>query len=158
MKHGKNGLNEVHKYRPINLINIGGKVLQKLLIDIINHHLQSNSLLNKNQYGFLPQKSTVDAALAAKVFAHSHLQQRNYVIMISLDVMVASDAAWWPSMLGDLRCPSNLYNLTRSYFSNRVAIFHSSTYRVERKVSMGCPQGSCCGSGFWNVLYNTLLN
>ena len=23
---------------------------------------------------------------------------------------------------------------------------------------MGCPQGSCCGSGLWNVLYNTLLN
>jgi hypothetical protein len=23
---------------------------------------------------------------------------------------------------------------------------------------MGCPQGSCCGPGFWNVLYNALLN
>jgi len=29
---------------------------------------------------------------------------------------------------------------------------------VERNVSMGCPQGSCCGPGFWNVLYNALLN
>jgi hypothetical protein len=23
---------------------------------------------------------------------------------------------------------------------------------------MGCPQGSCCGPGFWDVLYNALLN
>jgi hypothetical protein len=23
---------------------------------------------------------------------------------------------------------------------------------------MACPQGSCCGPGFWNVLYNDLLN
>jgi len=23
---------------------------------------------------------------------------------------------------------------------------------------MGCPQGSCCGPGFWNVLYSALLN
>jgi alkyl hydroperoxide reductase subunit AhpF len=22
----------------------------------------------------------------------------------------------------------------------------------------GCPQGSCCGPGFWNIMYNALLN
>ena len=27
-----------------------------------------------------------------------------------------------------------------------------------KKVSKGCPQGSCCGPGFWNVMYNSLLN
>ena len=81
--------------------------------------------------------------------------------MISLDVKGAFDAAWLPSILcnlRDFRCPRNLYNLTRSYFSDRVAIIHANTYTVERKVSMGCPQGSRCGPGLWNVLYNTLLN
>jgi hypothetical protein len=81
--------------------------------------------------------------------------------MISLDVKGAFDAAWWPSILcnlRDLHCPRNLYNLTRSYFSDRVAIFHANKYSAERKVSMVCPQGSCCGPGFWNVLYNVLLN
>jgi hypothetical protein len=65
VKPGKEGINEVSKYRPISLLNLGDKVLEKLLIDRINHHLHSNSLLNKNQYGFLPQKNTVDAALAS---------------------------------------------------------------------------------------------
>jgi len=60
--------------------------------------------------------------------------------------------------LRDLLCPTNLYNSTRSYFSDRMATFHTNTYSVERKVSMGCPQGTCCGPGFWNVLYNALLN
>ena len=81
--------------------------------------------------------------------------------MISLDVKGTFDTAWWPSILGnlrDLRCPRNLYNLTRKYFSDRVATFHANTYSVERKVSMGSPQGSCCGPGFWYVLYNALLN
>ena len=72
VKPGKEGMNEVCKYHPISLLNIGGKVLEKLLIDRINHHLYSNNLLNKNQYGFIPQKSTVDAALAAKEFAQTH--------------------------------------------------------------------------------------
>ena len=151
VKPGKEGSSEASKYRLISLLNVGGKVLEKLLIDRINHHLYSNSLLNKNQYGFLPQKGTVDATLAAKEFARAQLQQKNLVIMISLDVKGAFDAAWWPSMLRNLRdllCPRNLYNLTRSYFSNRVAIFHANTHTVERKVSMLCPQCSCCGPGF----------
>jgi hypothetical protein len=56
IKPGKEGSMEVTKYRPISLLNIGGKVLEKLLIDGINHHVLSNSLLNGNQYGFLPKK------------------------------------------------------------------------------------------------------
>jgi len=55
VKPGKEGINEASNYRPISLLNLGGKVLEKLLIDRINHHLHSNSVLNKNQYGFLPQ-------------------------------------------------------------------------------------------------------
>jgi len=29
---------------------------------------------------------------------------------------------------------------------------------MENNVTKGCPQGSCFGSGFWNVQYNFLLN
>ena len=161
VKPGKEGSMEASKYRPISLLNVGGKVLEKLLIDRINHHIFSHSLLNGNQYGFLPQKSTVDAAMAVKGFVRENLQQRNYVVMVSLDVKGAFDAAWWPSILSnlrDLRCPKNLYTLTQNYFSDRIAIFYANTYTVERKVSMGCPQGSCCGPGLWNVMYNALLN
>jgi len=29
---------------------------------------------------------------------------------------------------------------------------------MQREVSKGRPQGSCCGPGFWNIQYNSLLN
>jgi hypothetical protein len=29
---------------------------------------------------------------------------------------------------------------------------------MEKEVSKGYSQGSCCGPGFWNTLYNSLLN
>ena len=89
VKPGKDELNEVGKFRPVSLINIGGKILEKLLIDRINHHLYSKRLLNENQYGFLPQKSTVDATMAAKVFTYTHPLQKKVVIMTSLDVQGA---------------------------------------------------------------------
>jgi hypothetical protein len=141
-------------------MNTGEKLLEKLLINRINHHLHTNKLLNRNQYGFIPQNNTVDAAMAVKQYTLSHIQQRNYVVMVSLDVQGAFDAAWWPSTLCNLpalKCPRNLYNLARSYLSKRVVILHNNTYRAERKVTMGCPQGSCCGPEFWNMLCNDLL-
>jgi hypothetical protein len=161
VKPGKEGSTEPTKYRPISLLNVGSKVLEKLLIDGINHHIYYHRLLNGNQYGFIPQRSTVDAAMAVKGFVRENLQQRNCVILASLDVQGAFDAAWWPSILcnlRDLRCPNNLYTLTQNNFSDRVAVYYANTYKAERKVSMGCPQRSCCGPGLWNVLYNALLN
>jgi hypothetical protein len=107
------------------------------------------------------KKSTVDASMAVKVFAHTHLLQRNVVIMTRPDAQGAFDAAWWPPILYNLRnlqCPRNLYNLTRRYFSDRVAILCANTCRNERKVTKGSPQSFCCGVGLWNVLYNALLD
>jgi len=77
----------------------------------------------------------VDTAMAVKQYSLSHIQQRNYVIMVSLDVQGAFYAAWWPSILCNLQalnCPRNLHNLARSYFSKRVVILHTNTYRVEK--------------------------
>jgi len=65
-KLGKENSMDPSKYRPISLLNIGGKVLEKLLIDRINHHMYKNELLTDSQYGFTPQKSTTHAAMEAK--------------------------------------------------------------------------------------------
>jgi hypothetical protein len=73
----------------------------------------------------------------------------------------AFDAAWWPSILHNLKdfnCPKNLYNLARSYFRGRTAAIHTNSTQIKRDVTNGCPQGSCCGPGFRNIQYNSLLN
>ena len=61
---GENNI-DPSKYRPISLLNIGGKVLEKLLVNRINH-MYKNELLTDSQYGFTPQKSETDAAMEAK--------------------------------------------------------------------------------------------
>ena len=37
-----------------------------------------------------------------------------------------------------------------------VAIVCANTYSKEKRVRKGYPQGSCCGPGYWNILYNSL--
>ena len=158
-KPGKDSSKDTSKYRPISLLNVGGKVLERLMIDRILHHIYTNKKFNENQYGFTPQKSTIDAAMDVKEFVEENIRQ--FTIIVSLDVKGAFDAAWWPGIMANLRelkCPKNLYNLTRNYFSQRKASLRVNTYKVEKELSKGCPQGSCSGPGFWNVLYNSLLN
>lgn len=124
------------------------------------HYLHSKNLLLKNQYGFTPQKCTVDAIMAVKENIDTGLKDGNCVVLLSLDVKGAFDAAWWPGILNALkefRCPKNLYNLSKNYFSGRTAVLSTNNITLERHVSRGCPQGSCCGPGFWNIQYNSLL-
>jgi len=68
VKPGKETIDDISKYRPISLINTAAKVLEKVLINRIMHHIYSNNLTSKNQYGFTPHTSTVDATMALKDF------------------------------------------------------------------------------------------
>ena len=99
--------------------------------------------------------------MTVKEYVEDGLRHGLITIIVTLDVRGAFDSAWWPNILKtlkDFNCPRNLYYLTKSYLSQRTAIMSTNTVRVEREVSRGCPQGSCCGPGLWNIQYNSLLN
>jgi hypothetical protein len=86
MKPGKEECNDVSKYRPISLMNIGGKLLERLMIDRILFHIYSNDLFNDNQYGFIPQKGIFDAAMEVKNFIQESLRLKQCTVIVSLDV------------------------------------------------------------------------
>jgi len=50
MKPGKEDTKDPSKYRTISLINVGGTVFEKLLINRIMHYVYTNDLLNHNQF------------------------------------------------------------------------------------------------------------
>jgi hypothetical protein len=72
-KPRKENSKEISKYRPISLLNIGRKVLEKGLINRIIITFFSNNLMNNNQYGFTPQRGTTDATMAVKDFVETGL-------------------------------------------------------------------------------------
>ena len=111
---------------------------------------------NEIHFGLLP-KSTTDAAVAGKQLIEPELDRGTGVVMASLDVKGAFDAAWWPAVLNGLRearCPQNLYRLKQDYFREKIAVISINSCKMEKKITKGFPQGSCCGPGFWNIRYN----
>jgi len=64
--------------------------------------------MNNNLYGFTPKMGTIDAAMAVKDFVEKGLVAGEFIVLVSLDVKGAFDAAWWPSFLNGLKacgCP-----------------------------------------------------
>ena len=148
MKPGKENSDDVSKFRPISLLDTGGKVLEKLLINRINHHVIAHEIINKNQYGFTPQRSTTDAAMAVKGIVEEGLVAGEITVLISFDVKGAFDATWWPSILIGLKaynCPKNLYNLSKSYFSQRSTVLSFNNVSIQRTVTKGSPKDPAAG-------------
>ena len=57
--HKKDDRQEVNNYRPISLLPICGKILEKIVFDQVYYFLNLNNLLTKNQSGFRPGDSTI---------------------------------------------------------------------------------------------------
>jgi len=98
--------------------------------------------------------------MEAKPFIEPVLDRRGVVITTRVDVKGAFNAASWTSILQGLKefnFPRNLYKLSKGYFSNRTTVLTMNNVSETRRITKRCPQGSCCGPGFWNVLYNYLL-
>mgnify|MGYP000710512375 CR=1 FL=1 len=90
VKPDKATSDEVSKFRPITLLHMAAKVLEKLLINRVMHHVYSRNLMNCNQFGFTPQTNTIDALITLKNFVEENINDKLYVVclLISLDVML----------------------------------------------------------------------
>ena len=53
----------IKNYRPISLLPICGKILEKIIFNNLYNYLHSNSLITKNQSGFRPGDSTTNQLL-----------------------------------------------------------------------------------------------
>ena len=148
-------------WRPISLLPLLGKTLEKLLITRVMFNLRSRQLTSPKQFGFTPQKSTHDAINHVIEKMRFILEKKCHGALVSLDVSAAFDSAWWPAILNrlqQLKIPSNLWHLCHSYFSNRTVKLPIGNAVAVKEATRGCPQGSTCGPAFWNILYEEILN
>lgn len=148
-------LNDPKAYRPITLLPILGKVLERILVSCAPclHRTISGA-----QHGFVRGRSTVTALCRLNELANNSALP--YVQLIFLDISGAFDNAWWPMILLKVRQsgpPRNLYQILVSYFTNRRVTFTVGNRSAYKNCTMGCPQGSVLGPTLWNILLNDLL-
>ncbi|CAN0606060.1 unnamed protein product, partial [Ectocarpus sp. 12 AP-2014] len=113
-------------FRPISLLNVLGKILEKLIYDrlLFWTHNSPTTTISTRQYGFMPQKSAEDAINEVVKRQRKIRDSYHYGIVVSLDISSAFDCASWKHILATLKnyqIPSNIYYLIENYFSNRRA-------------------------------------
>ena len=152
-KGGNKPKNEVRSYRPICLVTVFSKILEKVLVSRLSSRLPTPS---PQQYGFVKNKSTIDAWEDAISAVNS--SSRKYVYGVFVDFKGAFDNLSWSTILDFLEamtCPE--LSTWANYFNSRTVCLVENNDRVDKAVSRGCPQGSICGPFIWNMIMDSLL-
>lgn len=147
-------------YRPICLLPVLSKILEKLLAQRLEALFHHHPLSSKQQFGFKKGKSTEDAIVRLR--QKTDAIDKKYAIAMFFDISGAFDSVWWPGILHNLKkrnCPRNLYKVTQNYLQDRtMCIKNNDNETVTKAASKGCPQGSILGPNFWNLNFDDAIN
>ncbi|GBP88251.1 RNA-directed DNA polymerase from mobile element jockey [Eumeta japonica] len=129
-------------YRPIGLLSVLGKIVEKFLVNRLQWHVLPT--LNHRQSGFVPQRGTEDTLCDLVTYLTEDREKKNSTLLVSLAIERAFNNAWWSAIkiqLAIKRCPRNLYRLVDSYLKVRWIVVNYARATSEKETTEGCVQG-----------------
>ena len=151
---------DVSNLRPVSLLPIPGKLVEKVVHERLLRYFENNNLLEEHQGGFRPGHSTIDSAvtLVDKIF--KAMNDREVTVATFIDLSKAFDTVNHSILLKKLEYLGvkglTLLWLT-DYISNRVqrtVCNNSASNPLE--VVCGVPQGSILGPLLFLVYVNDM--
>ena len=81
-----NAKDDISNYRPISLLPSISKILGNVVYKRTFHFIQSNKILNNNQYGFREKHSTINVITALTGDVIKALENKDSVLSVFLDL------------------------------------------------------------------------
>ena len=155
-------LTQVHNFRPISLLPLLGKILEKMVHSQIANYLEANSLLIDSQHGFRAGHSTAHSIEQLTTYISTKQDSRLPTLATYIDFRKAFDCVQHPMLLKKLSRMNLGIDVVRwveSYLKSRVQrVFANNNYSSYTTITQGVPQGSVLGPLFYIVYANDLVN
>ena len=148
-------------YRPISLLSVVGKLLERIMTHRLLKHLEENRQLNRFQSGFRKKRSTTDHLFRLTQTVSQGFNQNMSTVCVFLDVEKAFDCVWLDGLRWKLKREFNLDSiLTRwisSYLSDRqVCVKVNGRCSNAFVPTAGVPQGSVIAPVLFNMFANEM--
>jgi hypothetical protein len=85
--------------RPISLLSTTGKRFEKVVLKIVQRHIENKKLLNANQFGFRTYHSTTLQCMRLADHATHNFNNKMSMAAVFLDIEKAFDTTWHTSLL-----------------------------------------------------------
>ena len=153
---------KISNYRPISLLPIFSKIIEKCMSSQVSVFLEDHSMLNKQQFGFRRGQSTVLAILDLVSYIMEGFESGEHTGTVFCDLSKAFDCVSHELLIKKL----SYYNFDprsiaflRSYLNNRVQrVVVDGVASAAKKMDIGVPQGSVMGPLLFLLYINNLPN